>query len=147
MMIQNKNKIPCSIHGCTSIYIARKKGWLCSFHLQAEYNNKTIQGQKNWNKGNKKPIRNKSKKRVIEDRIYFRTRKEFLSLPENKYCFIGGCPRIADTIEHTAGRWGSKYLDQKFWKPCCSRHNTELENNPELSKKYQLSKLHHGKKM
>ena len=40
----------------------------------------------------------------------------------------------------------SLYLDERFWKPCCLAHNLELENNPELSKKYQLSKIHHGKK-
>ena len=40
----------------------------------------------------------------------------------------------------------SLYLDIRFWKPCCLAHNLELENNPELSKKYQLSKIHGGKK-
>ena len=147
MQIKNPHNTPCSIPGCTSIYIARKKGWLCAYHLQLEYNNKTIQGQKNWNKGNKKPIRKVSKKREIENKIYIRTRKEFLSLPENRICFIDGCSKPATTIEHTAGRLASKFLDQAFWKPCCLEHNLELENNSELSKKYQLSKIHGGKKI
>lgn len=146
MQIKNPNNAPCSVEGCESIYIARKKDWICGFHLQMEYNKKSTQGQKNWNSGNKKPIRKISKKRGIEMKIYSRTRKEFLSLPENKICFIDGCSSIATTIEHTAGRIGSKYLDQSFWKPCCLKHNQELENNPELSNKYQLSKHHHGKK-
>lgn len=38
------------------------------------------------------------------------------------------------------------FLDVRFWKPCCLEHNLELENNPELSKQYQLSKIHGGKK-
>ena len=147
MQIKNQHKTPCSIPGCTSIWIARKKDWICGFHLQQEYNNKSLLCQKKWNKGNKKPIPKFSRKRVIENKIYLRTRKEFLSLPENKYCFINGCVKRANTIEHTAGRIGSKYLDQEFWKPCCSDHNIELENNSELSKKYQLSKLHGGKKI
>ena len=139
MQIKNPNNTPCSVSGCTSIYIARKKDWICGFHLTIEYNKKSSQ--------NKKPIRKVSKKREIENKIYSMTRKEFLLLPENRICFINGCSKPATTIEHTAGRIGSKYLDQTFWKPCCLEHNLELESNPELSKKYQLSKIHNGKKI
>ena len=75
-----------------------------------------------------------------------------LEFPENKKCFIEGCNSEANTIEHIMGRKGfadeyarenniSLYLDKRFWKPCCLKHNLELENNPELSKKYQLSKI------
>lgn len=83
----------------------------------------------------------------VKDKIYSRTRIEFLSLPENRICFIDGCGKPADTIEHTAGRIGSLYLNQDYWKPCCSAHNMELENNPELSKKYQVSRLHQNKRL
>lgn len=147
MQIKNIHKVPCSVPECNSINIARKKDWICAFHLQMKYNQKSLKNQNNWNKGNKKPIRKVSRKREIENRIYSRTRKEFLSLPENRICFIDGCSKPATTIEHTAGRIGSKYLDQTFWKPCCLEHNLELENNPTLSKKYQLSKLHGGEKI
>jgi hypothetical protein len=37
--------------------------------------------------------------------------------------------------------------DERFFEPCCWKHNGELENNPELSREYQLSKIHGGKKM
>jgi hypothetical protein len=54
-------------------------------------------------------------------------------------------------IEHTAGRivladdWPWEIIcqfviDKRFLKACCLHHNGELENNPELSKEYQLSK-------
>ena len=78
--------------------------------------------------------------------------------PENQVCFIDGCNAKANTVEHIRGRghgyfdaWAEergirKTLDQRFWRPCCLHHNLELERNPELSKKYQLSKLHNGKK-
>jgi hypothetical protein len=88
-----------------------------------------------------------SQKRKKENAIYLKTRIEFLNEPENKICFIDGCDKSATTVEHTAGRIGTKYLDQKFWKPCCLKHNLELENNPEMSNKYQLSKIHDGKKI
>ena len=88
---------------------------------------------------------------------YKKKRIEFLSKPENSICFISGCNSRANTIEHTRGRVGyaddfarengiTLYLDERFWKPCCLHHNQELENNPELSKAYQLSKLTGKKK-
>ena len=99
-----------------------------------------------------KPIKKVSDKRALENIIYKSERIKFLQLPENKKCFIEGCNSEADTIEHIMGRKGfadeyarenniSLYLDKRFWKPCCLKHNLELENNPELSKKYQLSKI------
>lgn len=108
-------------------------------------------------KKNKKPINKVSKKQDKINKQYMDDRKIFLSLPENKYCFIEGCNRRANTVEHTMGRKGFAddisrekniplTLDQRYWKPCCIQHNLELEQNPDLSKKYQLSKIHGGKK-
>lgn len=90
-------------------------------------------------------------------RIYVKIRKEFLSRPENQKCFIKGCTRKANTIEHRAGRKGfaDKWarmndipllIDERFFAPCCLQHNQELEKNSKLSKEYQLSRIHHGKK-
>lgn len=88
-----------------------------------------------------------STRRKKENPKYLKKRKEFLARPENQICFIGGCGKKATTIEHIKGRSGDLYLDEKFWRPCCLEHNLELENNPELSAKYQLSKIHDGKKI
>ena len=97
-----------------------------------------------------------SKKRKALLPIYEKVRIEVLS--EAKFvCFIDGCKNVANTIEHSAGRKGfydqwaidnniPLLIDKRFLKPCCFAHNGELENNPELSKKYQLSKIHGGKK-
>lgn len=90
-------------------------------------------------------------------RIYVKLRKEYLAQPENQKCFIKGCTRKANTIEHRAGRKGfaDKWarmndipllIDVRFFAPCCLHHNLELEKNPALSKEYQLSRIHHGKK-
>lgn len=89
----------------------------------------------------RKPIPKESSKRKIESKVYSKNRKEFLSRPENRYCFIDGCGAIATTIEHSAGRIGSLYLDETYWRPCCLEHNSELETNSELSKQYQFSKI------
>ncbi len=119
-----------------------------------EYQANKISGAKK----TQKPIKKVSEKRSVENLQYSADRIVFLGKPENKICFIEGCNRPATTIEHTAGRKGfyddwardnniSLFLDQRFWKPCCGPHNTELENNSELSKQYQLSKIHGGKKL
>ncbi|SIR25087.1 hypothetical protein [Chryseobacterium indoltheticum] len=100
----------------------------------------------------KKAIPKVSAKRKIENPQYTIKRLQFLAQPENLRCFIEGCNKRADTVEHTMGRKGfadqwardnniSLYLDVRFWKPCCNDHNLELERNPELSQKYQLSKI------
>lgn len=106
----------------------------------------------------RKPINKVSKKQAIINSEYSKARKIFLSKPENQICFIEGCNAKATTVEHTRGRGQGyfdkfaedndikKTLDERFWKPCCLFHNLELEKDPELSKKYQISKLHGGKK-
>ena len=107
-----------------------------------------LQDQKNSKKAKKRyrinPI---SKKRSKEQKIYAAKRIVFLAKKENQVCVIEGCNKKATTIEHLIGRIGKNYLDETFWRPCCLKHNLELENNPELSKKYQLSKIHGGKKI
>lgn len=90
-----------------------------------------------------KPINPTSKKRGVEMVEYSKLRLVFLE--ENPICFIDGCGKKATTIEHASGR-GINYLNINTWKPCCLQHNLELENNPELSKKYQKSKIHGGEK-
>jgi len=92
-----------------------------------------------------KPIKKVSDKKSLQDIIYKSERIKFLALPENSICFIDGCNKKATTIEHRAGR-GINYLNKETWAGCCLDHNLELENNPELSKKYQLSKIHGGAK-
>lgn len=97
-----------------------------------------------------------SDKRKEINKIYEKVRIEVLSEAKFK-CFIEGCTNVANTVEHTAGRLGfyddqarhdniPLIIDKRFLKACCLHHNGELENNPELSKKYQISKIHGGAK-
>ena len=102
-------------------------------------------------------IPKQSEKRKALNPIYEKVRIEVLT-EANFVCFIDGCKRTATTAEHTMGRKGFAdqwardnniplLVDKRFLKPCCWQHNGELENNPELSKEYQLSKIHGGKKL
>lgn len=100
----------------------------------------------------KKPKINKvSDKRKELNSIYEKVRIEVLSEAKFK-CFIDGCKNVANTIEHLAGRIGfydefakdnniPLLIDKRFLRACCLTHNGELETNPELSKKYQYSKI------
>lgn len=94
----------------------------------------------------RQPIKSVSPRRQRENKEYTKKRRAFLAKPQNRICFIEGCKKKSTTIEHRAGRIGSNYLNEEFWAGCCLFHNLELERNPELSKKYQLSKIHGGKK-
>lgn len=104
-----------------------------------------------------KPIPKVSKKREPLNRIYEKVRIEVLSEAKFK-CFIDGCKNVANTCEHRMGRkgyadeWAREnniplLIDKRYLAPCCNFHNLELENNPDLSKQYQLSKIHGGKKI
>lgn len=109
-------------------------------------------------KSKPKRINQQSEKGKRNTTEYNFVRKEFLALPENKYCFVEGCKRLAKTVEHRKGRKGFAddwarindvplLLDTRFFAPCCLPHNLEFESNPELSKKYQLSQIHDGEKL
>lgn len=102
-------------------------------------------------------IPNQSKKSKALNPIYEKIRIEVLSEAKFK-CFIDGCTNVANTIEHRMGRKGFAdewardnniplRIDKRYLAACCLHHNGELENNPELSKNYQLSKIHGGKKL
>lgn len=103
------------------------------------------------------PIKKVSEKRKKERKTYKTDRIKFLYEPRNKICFIDGCNKPSNTIEHRMGRigyaddWAKQnniplYLDVRYWAGCCLEHNIELENNTELSRNYQISKLTSGKK-
>lgn len=97
-----------------------------------------------------------SEKRKALKIPYEIVRSEVLSEAKFK-CFVKGCNNVANTIEHQRGHSGffddwardnniSLHIDKRFLKACCFFHNQEFENNPELSKEYQLSKIHKGSK-
>lgn len=142
--------------GSESYLIAKR----CDYHYKIYRNKVNAEKKANYQSENEsekqtsypKRIPRRTKKGQKEDRKYTIKRLQFLSIPGNQRCFIDGCNRRADTVEHTRGREGyaddwarendiTLYLDERFWKPCCLEHNLELERNSDLSEKYQLSKI------
>ena len=102
-----------------------------------------------------KQIPKVSQKRIVLNRIYEKVRIQVLSEAKFK-CFIENCKNVANSVEHRMGRkgyadeWAREndiplLIDKRYLAACCNYHNLELENNPELSKQYQLSKIHGGK--
>ena len=143
-MIKVKQKICCECNQLSYIF-SKGRCKQCASKSYKKLEPKTIL------KINK-PINKQSKKRAVEQLQYSANRLIFLAKEENKICFIEGCNRLANSVEHQRGRVGfaddyarenniSLFLDERFWKPCCIEHNLELETNPELSRKYQLSKI------
>lgn len=124
----------------------------CSLKCQQETEPKK-EPKRNPIKRSTKPINQVSKKQKVINSKYIVLRIQYLSRPENQVCFVDGCNKKATTIEHRKGRKGFAddwardnniplTLDERFFAPCCLEHNLEFENNPGLSKKYQLSKIH-----
>lgn len=70
-----------------------------------------------------------SKRRASEGRVYSERRLVFLE--ENPLCVIHSphCTGDATTIEHTKGRVGKLFLDEKFWKAACCPCNIYLKDN------------------
>ncbi len=131
----------------------------CSYECEKRNKKVSKKDTKTYVYKKRKPINKESKKQSVISNQYSADRIVYLGKPENQICFIDGCNEKANTVEHTRGRGKGffdkeaelkgvcKTLDQRFWKPCCLHHNLELERDGELSKKYQLSKLHGGKKL
>lgn len=144
-------KETCILEGCNKQFTPFKFGQKhCS--SKCFYEDKKQKDQQDQTEPKKKvsAIRKVSKKREVINRQYTEIRREYLKT--HTVCFIDGCDKIATTIEHRAGRIGFAdefarliniplIIDTRFFAPCCLRHNLELENNPELSRMYQLSKI------
>lgn len=95
-------------------------------------------------KGENTKIKKVAEKTIPLLKTYSEERKKYLL--ENPFCFICGKP--ATTIEHRKGRKGKDengvpmLIAKQYWAACCLECNLQLENDPELSEKHQLSKNH-----
>lgn len=79
-----------------------------------------------------KPIAKRSKKRIEDDKVYFKKRKAFLALPENKICNVSGLPAVE--IHHIfSGKDRDKYyLDESTWMAVSRKgHNWIHEHSKE----------------
>jgi len=150
--------IPYTLNPYATIECKKRDGWVAPSKARTPISRASNQLKRTPLKPNTKPIAKRAKKAAKYDRQYTIVKLQVLA--EAKYiCFIEGCTRKADTIEHQRGRQWNIYfddwarendipllIDKRWLKPCCAFHNGELERNTELSHKYQLSKIHHGTK-
>ena len=148
----------CKAEGCENKFTPSFSTLQKYCSSQCTYDEKK---RKNSSKSASKPKNRQSKKTASISRKYTPQRKEYLQRPWNKNCVIKSekCTGLANTIEHSRGRgdyyvdeWAEENevpltLDERFWKPACLNCNLELENNAELSRAHQLSKIHGGKKI
>lgn len=155
----------CRAEGCSNEFrpFLSTQKFCSSACTHSEHKKKQQKKQSSGSKLQRKTrINRQSKKGAAISRRYTPLRREFLSKKENQICQIEGgsdCTFKATTVEHTKGR-GDYYvddyaeendipltLDVRFWKAACLNCNLELENNSELSRANQLSKIHNGKKI
>lgn len=91
-----------------------------------------------------KPVKRisvRSVKRMAEERLYDKKKKEYLT--EHIRCEVKGCNRVSEQLHHRKGRIGKLLYDERFFMAVCREHHTEIEVNPDAAKKngYSLSRL------
>lgn len=99
--------------------------------------------------GNKKPeaekakvkISMKSLKRKVEDKLYAKKKKEYLTA--HIRCEVKGCNKVSEDIHHKKGRVGKLLYNEKYFMAVCRNHHTEIEVDPKAAKEhgYSLSRL------
>lgn len=91
---------------------------------------------------NKSKLRQHSKTREKEMRLYYKERKEWLSLPANAACRICLCldrsPAPATEVHHQRGRIGRLLRDQRFWIPSCRGCREVPHENPAWAREVGL---------
>ena len=86
----------------------------------------------------RKPIANRSKKRLAQESEYSKLRKVFLTI-HNK-CEVNGCSKEATDIHHVIGRIGDRLTDQDNFLAVCREHHRYIEEHPEWAKANGYSK-------
>jgi len=99
-----------------------------------EYNKKSLAGQNIYKNRNIKPIRKVSKSMQSKLKIYSGLKKEFMSLPENKYCPIFK-NKLSTEVHHLKGRIGSLLLNTEFWISVSSEGHKFIHENDRWSRK------------
>jgi hypothetical protein len=77
-----------------------------------------------------KPIKKVSDKRREQNEQYSIQRKEFLALPDNKFCPVYPKKRTTE-VHHMNGRTGDRLLDQEYWLAVSREGHQWIHLNPE----------------
>lgn len=87
-------------------------------------------------KAKSKPIKQRSAKRIKDDRVYLKLRSEYLT--NNPYCQakLSNCTHTSTEIHHTyAGADRNKYyLITPTWMGVCRNCHNEIHDNPKQAK-------------
>lgn len=87
-----------------------------------------------------KKIPPKSSKRIVQDNLYSKQRKLFLTTHSMcKAALPGVCNGPACDIHHMKGRIGNLLLDETYWLPVCRACHYWIEMRPEAAKELGLS--------
>ena len=88
-----------------------------------------------------KRISIKSVKRMAEDRLYYRNKKEYLSA--HIKCEVPGCNKVSETLHHKKGRIGELIYNERYFLAVCMQHHREIEDNPgwAIEEGYSLPRL------
>lgn len=88
-----------------------------------------------------KPIAKKSAKKILEDRVYEKKRKAFLTI--HIRCQVKGCNHVSTEVHHMRGKVGELFLNEKYFLAVCRKHHTEIETKPGWAIKngYSLKRL------
>lgn len=83
----------------------------------------------------------KSLKRKVEEKLYLKKKKEYLTA--HIRCEVKGCNYVSIDIHHKKGRVGKLLYDERFFMAVCRAHHRIIEDNPDEAKNngYSLSRL------
>ena len=88
-----------------------------------------------------KPISKKSAKRIDEEKVYNKKKKDYLiAFP---HCEVKKCRKDSTDIHHKKGRVGSLLTDDNYFMAVCRGCHSEIELNPIWAKEngYSLDRL------
>ena len=80
----------------------------------------------------------KSVKRMSEEKLYLKKKKEYLTA--HIRCEVKGCNRVSEDLHHQKGRVGKLLYNEKHFMAVCRNHHREIEQNPNWSKENNYSK-------
>jgi hypothetical protein len=87
-----------------------------------------------------KPISIKSVKRKVEEKLYLKKKKEYLT--KHIRCEVKGCNHVSEDVHHKKGREGKLLYDERFFMAVCRDHHTQIEGDPVWAKEngYSIDK-------
>lgn len=88
-----------------------------------------------------KRISIKSVKRISEEKLYLKKKKEYLTA--HIKCEVKGCNRVADDLHHKKSRIGKLLWNEKYFMAVCREHHRQITDDSiwAIKNKYSISRL------